>query len=571
MANITYPDKIVGSQYLNTEANQVKEVVNTNAARLTTVEGVAPTSNQKAALAGTHGSPSGSNRYVTDGDPRLGALSNPKAIFFPVDDLAELKAIDTTEAEQAPDKWLILVKDLGVYYLDRTSTETPDDSLVVEPTAGPGRWIRETRLGDGGGGPAIAAIYDDIADMIADQGDQEAQAFYRVNDSTAAGLTGYSTWEYLGTTGGVIADYRLESAEEYLQPSTGGGSSTITVRNQTGSTIAKGAPVYISGAGSGFPLISLARANAESTCTNVYITDEEITNNNNGKALKIGEVTPVDTTGFTAGDLLYLSSATAGVITTTPPASPNFVVFLGIAADSDASGKIVVSVRNSLANSNTLGTSQLLPPSQNAVKQYVDNNVTPIDVNFTALSTANVTINPTRKIGNNYVLTRSADGKITADFTGVPEGASGLIEVVNSGAVQKLGFNTRSNWTVGQDILTELPAIGASGKTITGAANNGSGLIRITSTAHGFSTNDRIEITGVVGTVEANGKWTITVITSDTFDLVGSAFVNAYTSGGTATLLEDFIFLNEETNGTSVFIFYKRGGKLVLNGNAFMI
>jgi hypothetical protein len=218
MANITYPDKIVGSQYLNTEANQVKEVVNTNASRLTTVEGVAPTSNQKAALAGTHGSPSGSNRYVTDGDPRLGALSNPKAIFFPVDDLAELKAIDTTEAEQAPDKWLILVKDLGVYYLDRISTETPDDSLVVEPTAGPGRWIRETRRGDGGGGgPAIAAIYDDITDMIAAQGDQEPQAFYRVNDSTAAGLTGYSTWEYLGTTGGVIADYRLESAEEYLQ------------------------------------------------------------------------------------------------------------------------------------------------------------------------------------------------------------------------------------------------------------------------------------------------------------------------------------------------------------------
>jgi hypothetical protein len=217
MANITYPDKIVGSQYLNTEANQVKEVVNTNASRLTTVEGVAPTSNQKAALAGTHGSPSGSNRYVTDGDPRLGALSNPKAIFFPVDDLAELKAIDTTEAEQAPDKWLIFVKDLGVYYLDRTSTETPDDSFVVEPTAGPGRWIRETRRGDGGsGGPAIAAIYDDIADMIAAQGAQEAQAFYRVNDSTAAGLTGYSTWEYLGTTNELISDYRLESAEERL-------------------------------------------------------------------------------------------------------------------------------------------------------------------------------------------------------------------------------------------------------------------------------------------------------------------------------------------------------------------
>jgi hypothetical protein len=193
------------------------------------------------------------------------------------------------------------------------------------------------------------------------------------------------------------------------------------------------------------------------------------------------------------------------------------------------------------------------------------------DGTFTSLTANNITLNPTNQIRNNYLLTRSGDGRITLDFTGVPEGAEGLIEVVNSGVVRKLGFADFSDWKIGQDILTELSAIGASGKTITGAANNGSGLIRITSTAHGFSTNDRIEIASVVGTVEANGKWTVTVIDADNFDLVGSTFVNAYTSGGTATLLENFIFLNEETNGTSVFSFYKRGAKLVLNGNAFMI
>lgn len=69
-------------------------------------------------------------------------------------------------------------------------------------------------------------------------------------------------------------------------------------------------------------------------------------------------------------------------------------------------------------------------------------------------------------------------------------------------------------------------------KTITDAANNGSGLIRITATAHGYETGDQVGIDSVVGTTEANGSWTITKIDADNFDLQSSAFVNTYSSGG---------------------------------------
>lgn len=81
---------------------------------------------------------------------------------------------------------------------------------------------------------------------------------------------------------------------------------------------------------------------------------------------------------------------------------------------------------------------------------------------------------------------------------------------------------------------------GASdGVTITGAVDNGSGLIRITAANHGFETTDDVHISAVTGTTEANNtpsnpKWVITRITSSTFDLQGSAFVSAYISGGTA-------------------------------------
>jgi len=76
--------------------------------------------------------------------------------------------------------------------------------------------------------------------------------------------------------------------------------------------------------------------------------------------------------------------------------------------------------------------------------------------------------------------------------------------------------------------------------TITGAANNGSGLIRITSTNHQHRPGDKIVILGVNGTTEANNTvgnpyWVIdNVSDANHFDLRGSAFVHAYTSGGLA-------------------------------------
>lgn len=74
--------------------------------------------------------------------------------------------------------------------------------------------------------------------------------------------------------------------------------------------------------------------------------------------------------------------------------------------------------------------------------------------------------------------------------------------------------------------------------TITGAANNGSGLVRITSAAHGLANGSRVTITGVLGTTEANGTWEISGVATNTFDLVASAYANAYVSGGTATWRE---------------------------------
>jgi hypothetical protein len=85
--------------------------------------------------------------------------------------------------------------------------------------------------------------------------------------------------------------------------------------------------------------------------------------------------------------------------------------------------------------------------------------------------------------------------------------------------------------------LEQLDAIAPGALTVTGAANNGSGLIRLTLSAisnafFSIAGQNFIIVQNVVGTVEANGRWRVNIIDSTHIDLIGSVFVHAYVSGG---------------------------------------
>jgi hypothetical protein len=70
-------------------------------------------------------------------------------------------------------------------------------------------------------------------------------------------------------------------------------------------------------------------------------------------------------------------------------------------------------------------------------------------------------------------------------------------------------------------------------KSVSAAANNGSGLIRLTVTAHGYETGDDV-VVDLPGILSSPGDYAVTVITANTFDLIGSTFAGAYSGGGTA-------------------------------------
>jgi hypothetical protein len=124
---------------------------------------------------------------------------------------------------------------------------------------------------------------------------------------------------------------------------------TATVRNETGATLSKGTVVYINGGAGNKPLVVKASASSESGSSKTFaILAQDIPTNQNGQAVTMGLLKGLDTTAFSAGANLWLST-TAGQITSTPPASPNHAVFLGNAVRIHATqGEIEVRIQNGL-------------------------------------------------------------------------------------------------------------------------------------------------------------------------------------------------------------------------------
>jgi hypothetical protein len=112
-------------------------------------------------------------------------------------------------------------------------------------------------------------------------------------------------------------------------------------------------------------------------------------------------------------------------------------------------------------------------------------------------------------------------GGLAAEFN-----ASGLIYGDQSVTYPKIVAPSAASRLLGSNAN---PAL-----SITGAANNGSGLIRLTvASTSTFSTGQKKIVAGVTGATEANGRWTITVVDATHIDLQGSTFANFYVSGGT--------------------------------------
>jgi hypothetical protein len=203
-----------------------------------------------------------------------------------------------------------------------------------------------TELSSAGGGDGLENVEEDTSPTLG--GNLDAASFDITNidnlgfDTTpdnAAGV-GELVWDdgegtlALGLKGGSI---NLQIGQENI----------ALCYNGTGSTITKGSVVYISGAQGQRPSITLSDADTEAASSKTFgVVAENILNSAEGFVCTFGIVTGIDTSSFTAGQALWLSS-TAGQLTNVKPTQPAHAVFIGYCLSvNESSGRIFVNPQN---------------------------------------------------------------------------------------------------------------------------------------------------------------------------------------------------------------------------------
>lgn len=127
-----------------------------------------------------------------------------------------------------------------------------------------------------------------------------------------------------------------------------GQEMVARVYNDSGVALTDGQIVYISGSQGNRIAVKLAKADSEATSAGTLgMVTEPIAIGAEGFITMMGVVNKLNTSGLTAGALIYLSASTAGAYTTTRPTAPNHTVILGyVERVSTTVGSIYVKVDN---------------------------------------------------------------------------------------------------------------------------------------------------------------------------------------------------------------------------------
>jgi hypothetical protein len=150
------------------------------------------------------------------------------------------------------------------------------------------------------------------------------------------------------------------------------------VKNNTGSDITNGQALCINGVSSGLPTVELAQADDRTTAEMVGIATHNIPDGTEGIITTFGLVRGVNTFGLTGGQMIWLSPAVAGAVTTTKPTTDNYIVEIGNVMNVDAvNGTFFVRVTHPIdyTDINITGKSDALV-SRELIGLTTANNVT---------------------------------------------------------------------------------------------------------------------------------------------------------------------------------------------------
>jgi len=161
----------------------------------------------------------------------------------------------------------------------------------------------------------------------------------------------------------------------------------VTVRNVSGGTLPKGTPVHANDVTGNVADVIAADASNSSAMPATYVLNEQINNNAQGVAIVIGTITGIDTSAFSAGDVVYVASG--GGFTNVKPTGTNLIQNLGVVTRSNSttgSGVVYGSGRsNDVPNlptgkffigsaTNTLESAYTLPTADGTSGQVLTTN-----------------------------------------------------------------------------------------------------------------------------------------------------------------------------------------------------
>ena len=199
--------------------------------------------------------------------------------------------------------------------------------------------------------------------------------------------------------------------------------------NGTGATITKGSIVYINGALSGNPRITLAQANNDTnSARTIGFAKADIANGANGFVISEGElenVSTVDAGGIIgAGNQIYLSPTTPGAFTRTKPSAPNHLVYVGVVTRASTGvnldGRILVGIQNGYELNELHDVAISSPAAKQVIKRNAGNTLW---VNE-AIVSADVSDATSAATADKLVL---RDGTGGANFAGTVNMATGVI------------------------------------------------------------------------------------------------------------------------------------------------
>ena len=260
--------------------------------------------------------------------------------------------------------------------------------------------------------PASKAVFMDSSGDVAFSGDidvagsAEIETHIDLKTTTSNKPSHLEGRIFYDAAFGALAVYNDES-EITLQV---GQEEYIRVKNDTGSTISNGTPVYLTGEDQSTPTIAVARADGTYQQSQaVGIATHDIENNTTGYITVRGLIADVDTSHLTVGEKVHVAIGSSGGTQTASPTYPNYPTEVGICLISSASGGCiyVYTQTEALESLRVTGNS------------HFDSNVT-IDGDLTVLGDQTIASSSNISIGNawNYFNAGDTIGSDNTTFTG---------------------------------------------------------------------------------------------------------------------------------------------------------